>query len=184
MPRKQLILSRELPYHCVNRVQNKQFYPKKYFEKIWLIYQTALSSVSSRHEVKVHLFLLMRNHYHLLMTTPMGNLAEIMREFQSEVSLKVRTLTGREEYKFSSRYKWSLINEPRFFAQTYKYIVQNPVEAKICQQVEQYKYSSFSFQLGHSSSTFSTPIFERQNEAIWELLSDDLIERKAWANSV
>lgn len=184
MARRIYIKSSTHPYHCYNRVQNKLFYPKTHMPTIWKIYQEALLKSTIVYGARIHLFLLMSNHYHLLVSTPDENLSDIMMTFQSEVSLAIRELTDNEQYKFSSRYKRNLILSNRYFAQAYKYITQNPIEEHLCKNVEEYPYSSLSFQMGNEKASFEVPIFERQNEEIWSLVSDCMEERLIWLNSV
>jgi putative transposase len=184
MPRKNLEISTEFPYHCVNRLQNKIFYPPEKMNEIWNIYQQALHRVSIIYCARVHLFILMSNHFHLLLSTPEGNISQIMQDFQSHVSIEVRSLLRREEYKFSSRYKWKITKTPRNFAQVYKYILNNPIEAKIVEQTEQYQYSSFSFQCNASQTSFEAPIFEFNYHELWQYIDEDIIERRQWLQSI
>jgi len=166
--------------HC------KAFYPQDKILDIWNLYQEELLNVSILYNAKVHLFLLMSNHYHLLISTPDKNLPEIMRSFQSSVCIGVEKLLNNWKHKFAVRYKWKLIGDSRQFAQTYKYIVQNPLEAKMVKNIEDYSLSTFSFQNGNFEKKLNLkiPIHESTNHDFYAELPEDLDERRDLLNGI
>jgi REP element-mobilizing transposase RayT len=90
----------------------------------------------------VHSFVLMGNHFHLLCHTPKANLDLIMQRFLRTTSVKVNVKSISINHLWGGRYKWSLIDSQAHYFQVYRYILQNPVRAKICRRVEEYPYST------------------------------------------
>jgi len=87
----------------------------------------------------------MDNHYHLIIFThedfPLG---VIMQYLQMSVSRSINCLTNRTNHVFGGPYKGSLIKSPQHFADVYKYVYRNPVEANIVSKVEDYVFSSLT----------------------------------------
>ena len=123
-------------------------------------------------KVEVHSFVLMSNHYHMVVRTPDSNLDKFMNYFNRELSREITYRTGRINQKFGARYHSSIITDLSYYQSVYKYVYRNPVEAKACARVEDYKYSSLSFVLGREIYRF--PVFDTYFEHIedhWPTLS-------------
>lgn len=142
MPRKKLIYTHEFPYHIVARSNNKEWF---YIDKntLWKIFISNLNELSVRYSFQIHSFVLMDNHYHMLATTSSDyNLGFIMQRLQQSVSKTVNGLTGRTNHLFGGPYKASLITNSSYFMKCLSYVLQNPVQAGITKNIEQYHYSS------------------------------------------
>ncbi|MGE3973714.1 MAG: transposase [Bdellovibrionales bacterium] len=144
MPRKKLIYTHEFPYHVSARSNNKEwFYLPK--EKVWEIFITELNYISVKYKVLIHAFVLMDNHYHLLLTTyPNCDLGKVLCELQKSVSRKINFYAGRINHVFGGPTKPSLIVTPESYQRVLKYIYRNPVTANLTTHVEHYKYSSLN----------------------------------------
>jgi putative transposase len=149
MPRKNLIRDNIFPYHVINRTRNHEFYELS-LDQMWTIYVDLLRIATWAFGAKIHAFVLMSNHYHLLLSTPDLNLDHIMRYIQSEVSRSLFLLTNNKKNYFDTRYKWSIIKEKSYFYNVYRYIYQNPLRAGISQKVNAYPYSTFHGRAGYS----------------------------------
>lgn len=141
MARKSLERSDFYPYHVYNRTLEKDFYPINNFA-IWNKCSDLLSKLKTEYGAQIHCFVLMSNHYHLLVSTPRENLDKVMWYYQSCFANWMCHLTNRKIYSFQSRYKWSVIKCFNHYQSVYKYVVRNPVRAGICKNVEQYPFSS------------------------------------------
>lgn len=142
MPRKKLIYTDQYPYHIRARSNNREwFYIPK--EELWEIFILELNQVVKKYELKVHAFVLMDNHYHLLATTskkfPLG---QVMCELQKSVSRKVNERSGRTNHVFGGTYKASLITNEEYYYIVYKYIYRNPLTANLVGCALEYKYST------------------------------------------
>ena len=78
----------------------------------------------------VHAYILMSNHYHLLVETPAGNLVEGMRWLQSTFSNRFNRFRGEQGHVFQGRYK-ALLIEPDGLGPVAHYIHLNPVRARL-----------------------------------------------------
>lgn len=108
--------------------------------------------------IEIHAFVLMKNHYHLIVRTPNANLSHFMCYFNRELSKEINRTTGRINQTFGNRYYASLVKDPRYYLSLYKYVYRNPVEAGACEKVEQYMHSTLQHVLGNKKMEF--PVFD------------------------
>jgi putative transposase len=144
MPRKKLIRTNLHPYHVTIRLNNKEWFDIP-LKLAWEMCLCALKKAYDKHIVNIECFVLMSNHYHMLIWTPECNLDKFMFEFNSSLSKQIRNHTGRINRIFGDRYHWCLINDERYYLSVVKYIYQNPVKASICTRVKDYPYSTFYY---------------------------------------
>lgn len=103
-----------------------------------------LRELRKQYGCRIHSFVLMSNHYHLLISTPRSNIGEAMKYLHREVARKVNRAAGRTNHFFGGRYKWSLIDDENYYWNAVKYVFRNPLRAGLCEKVEAYPYSSLS----------------------------------------
>lgn len=144
MPRKILIRQNQFPYHVTTRTNNKDWFSIPQFA-VWDLCKEALIYAQSKAPAKVHCFLLMGNHYHLLLSTPNADLDTFMRYLNLKLSQLITKRSGVINQKFSNRYKWSIVEEESYLLNVYRYIYQNPIRAKITNDCHSYPYSSLHF---------------------------------------
>lgn len=143
MPRKKLIYSSDFPYHITNRSNNREFFLIP-MEPLWFIFLEKLTELKLQFSCEIHSFVLMSNHYHLILSTPRGNIGEAMKYFQREVARAANKHSDRINHFFGGRYKWTLIGHENYYWNSVKYVFRNPVRAKICTQVSDYPFSSLN----------------------------------------
>jgi len=117
-------------------------------EEVWDIFSIYLHFISHAYQVRIHSFVLMSNHFHMLISTPDANIDEAMNYFLREVSRSLGKASGRINQIFGGPYHWSLINNSIYYQHAYKYIYRNPVHAGLSRQVEEYKFSTLRGLLG------------------------------------
>ena len=107
----------------------------------------------------IHAFVLMSNHYHLLMETPEPNLVEGMRWFQSTYTQRFNAMFKRRGHLYQGRYKAIPVQtDPRhggleYFKKISTYIHLNPFRAQLCgegfsEPLQAYRWSSYPFYMG------------------------------------
>ncbi len=101
---------------------------------------------------KIHAYVLMPNHYHLLLETPEANLVLGMKWLQGTYTQRFNIRHGLSGHLFQGRYKTLVINgeERGYFLQVSNYIHLNPVRAGLVQAnqpVQSYFWSSFPLYL-------------------------------------
>jgi REP element-mobilizing transposase RayT len=180
MPRQNLIRSSVFPYHVVNRLNNREWFTLP-MEQVWRVFSGACWEISLLTDARIHAFVLMSNHYHLMLSTPGPDLGEVMQRFACSITRIYNLISGREGHLFNGRYRWSLIGTSRYYAHALKYVYRNPVKAGIVDQVEEYPFSTLYARLGQGPASF--PLFHPGEGAgdalIPELASDQL----GWLNS-
>jgi putative transposase len=157
MPRKNLIRCNNLPYHVTSRANNKEWFALP-MERMWTISQHCLKQANEIHKVEVLAFVLMSNHYHLLVRTPEANLDLFMYEFNKRIAQELKFSSSHINHILGSRYKWCLIHSQQYYLNCYRYIYQNPRRALIVQRCEDYPYSTLH-SLVHNKP-FSVPIHD------------------------
>lgn len=158
MPRKPLIRSKNLPYHVTARANNKEWFTLE-LPIIWKLAQESLKEAITIHHVEIISFVLMGNHYHMLILTPEGNLDLFIYEFNKRLALKIQSRSGQINRIFGGRYKWCLIESQKYLSNCYKYVYQNPVRAKIVNLCEDYPYSTL--RTLYKNESFSVPLHDR-----------------------
>jgi putative transposase len=144
MARLKLIRSPHLPYHIVTRCNNKEWFDLP-LHKVWQIALESLEYAYEKEKVDLISFVLMNNHYHMMLKTPEQNLDRFMYFFNKQLSLELRMATKRINKIFGGRYKWCLIRNLSYFSNCYRYVYQNPLRAKMVKSCESYPYSTLHY---------------------------------------
>ncbi|HVJ65003.1 MAG TPA: hypothetical protein VM901_07095 [Bdellovibrionota bacterium] len=92
----------------------------------------------------------MSNHYHLILSTPDGNIDAAMLYFHREISRALTRLSGNQDYRFQARYKWKLIENALQFENAYRYVARNPCTAGVVDSPTAYPFSTVSGEFGRS----------------------------------
>lgn len=112
MPRKPLERSNENYYHITARSNNREFFYLPMLN-VWDIMTEKLAKLQGQHRIKIAAFVLMNNHFHLLILTPNEDIDRIMYFFMKDVTLEIQKCTGRINKIFGGRYKGSMITNYR-----------------------------------------------------------------------
>jgi putative transposase len=141
MPRKKLIRSTIHPYHVTARCNNKEAFSAP-LDLVWQIILLELNVIVQKFGCKVHAFVLMPNHFHLLITTEVEDLGVVMQNFMISITKKINRVSMRTGRVFGARYHWSLIDNDHYYDCALKYVYRNPVKAGLTQLVEEYEFST------------------------------------------
>jgi putative transposase len=95
-----------------------------------------------------HAYCLMDNHYHLLIETPDGNLSQGMRQLNGIYTQKYNWMHQKTGHVFQGRYKAILVEKERYLLELCRYVVLNPVRAKMVAKPEEWKWSSYRYTAG------------------------------------
>src|SRR5579859_3715129 len=91
-----------------------------------------LKRVCERFDWRIWAYCLMDNHYHLLVETLEPTLSRGMREINGVYTQGFNRRHSRVGHVFQGRYKSLLIEKDAYLLELSRYIVLNPVKAKIC----------------------------------------------------
>ena len=102
-----------------------------------------LASVVERYNWIVHSYCLMDNHYHLMIETPDANLSIGMRYLNGVYTQKYNKTHKIVGHLFQGRFKSILVQKDAYLLELSRYIVLNPVRAKMVTLPEQWEWSSY-----------------------------------------
>jgi putative transposase len=88
-------------------------------------------------------WVLMTNHYHLLIQTPEANLSRGMQWLNGTYADWFNRRYKRSGHLFQGRFKSFIIETESYSAEVLRYVVLNPVRAKIVARPEEYRWSSY-----------------------------------------
>jgi putative transposase len=90
-----------------------------------------------------HAYCLMNNHYHLLIETPESNLSLGMRDLNGIYTQAYNKRHGTTGHVYEGRYKAFIIESEQYLLEVARYIVLNPVRAKMVQLPGEWRWSSY-----------------------------------------
>ncbi len=102
-----------------------------------------LEEVNERYHWLCHAYCLMSNHYHLVIETPDGNLSKGMRHLNGIYTMWFNRHHGSVGHVFQGRYKAIVIQRESYLLEVCRYVVLNPVRAKIVRIPERWRWSSY-----------------------------------------
>ena len=111
-----------------------------------------LDSATDRYGAVIHVYCLMKNHYHLLLETPRGNLSEIMRHINGAYTTYFNFKRDRAGHLLQGRYKAILIEADEYSEQLSRYIHLNPVRVKAVIKPQDYPWSSYPNYIGEKKA--------------------------------
>ncbi|HSY49510.1 MAG TPA: transposase [Thermoanaerobaculia bacterium] len=97
-------------------------------------------------------WVLMTNHFHLVVQTPEPNLSRGMHWLNSVYVGWFNRVHKRSGHLYQGRFKAFLIDEEAYFAEVLRYVVLNPVRAKMVEKPEDYRWSSYRATAGLESA--------------------------------
>jgi putative transposase len=103
------------------------------------IFEYLLAALSERYSIKIHAYVVMSNHYHLVVTDTKGRMPDFQRDLNSLLARAVNAFRGRWE-SFWDRDSYSaveLIEDGDCLAEM-AYTLANPVEAGLVKRVKQW----------------------------------------------
>ena len=129
MPRKVRIEFEGALYHIMCRGDRREEIFRD--EQDRELFLSTLGQACERCGFVVHSYVLMRNHYHLLLETPAGNLVAGMKWFQGTYTVRFNARHRLDGHLFAGRYKAVLVEreEPSYGRVVSDYIHLNPARA-------------------------------------------------------
>lgn len=121
-----------------------------------------LSETVEKYKLLVHAYVLMDNHYHLLLETPHGNLSEAMHYLNASYGNWFRFKYKIVGSIFQGRYKAILVEKDEYLKMLSAYIHLNPVRAGIVAEPSLYRYSSYAYY----GSKLKAPAFLRTEDLL------------------
>lgn len=150
MGRAKAILQSDYPYNISARCINRDWFNLP-MEKVWNIFCEELSDTVEKHNLKIHSFVLMTNHFHLIASTPDANISQCMHHFVGRSSRRLTRQGNRINETFAGRHYKCILHHHNYYLNAYKYNYRNPISAGICKRVQDYPFSTLPSVTGLSS---------------------------------
>ena len=146
MARQWRIQYPEAVYHVMSRGVNRA---KIFIAKDdYLRFIEYLEQATKKFNLNIFAFVLMGNHYHLLFSTPKGNLVKAMQWLQTSYSVYCNKKHRRSGHLFQGRYKAILVEDESYWTGLSYYIHLNPIRARMVTDLAKYQWSSYPAYLG------------------------------------
>ena len=143
MPRKPRFNLVGIPQHVIQRGNNRE--PCFYSEQDYRRYLDDLKKSAKKYDCRVHAYVLMTNHVHMLVT-PMKEhgISDMMQALGRRYVYYVNKIYRRTGTLWEGRYKSSLVDSDHYLLTCMRYIELNPVRANMVEHPGEYKWSSYS----------------------------------------
>lgn len=163
-----------IPQHIVQRGNNRL--PCFLDDGDRLRYLQLLREALLATGVRLHAYVLMDNHTHLLATPPTaGDIGQLMQRLGRQYVGLFNARHGRTGTLWEGRYKACLVDSDRYVLTCQRYIELNPVRARITDDPAAYRWSSCAAHLGQRAHSLLTP------HHAWLALDSDRHKRaSAW----
>ena len=128
-------------YHVLSRGNERRniFYNRGDYSRFLEI----LGCMVERFQIEVHGYVLMPNHFHLLVRTRQANLSRAVQWLGVSYSVWFNKKHDRCGHVFQGRFKSFVIENERYFAALILYVHGNPVRAKLVEELGEYRWSSY-----------------------------------------
>lgn len=166
------------PHHVIQRGNDRQqiFRDEKDRERLLSLFLEH----SQRLKVAVHAYVLMDNHFHLLLTPETSEgLPQMMQAVGRSYVRYYNTRHGRTGTLWEGRYRCSLIETEQYLLTCMAYIDLNPVRAGMVSEPAAHPWSSHRHLIGQRSDKLVTP-----HALFWSLGNTPFDRQAAYAQMV
>ena len=166
------------PHHVIQRGNDRQAIVRDDADRERLL--ALWQEHAQTFKVAVHAYVIMDNHFHLLVTpeTDTG-LPQMMQAVGRAYVRYFNDLHHRTGTLWEGRYKSTLIQTDRYLLACMAYIDLNPVRAHMVAQPEDYVWSSYGHYAGHRTDRLITP-----HALYWTLGNTPFAREAAYAELV
>ena len=142
MPRKPRFNLVGIPQHVIQRGNNRE--PCFYAEENYQRYLEDLEEAAKKNDCRIHAYVLMTNHVHILVTPMIEHgISQMMQALGRRYVRYINTTYNRTGTLWEGRYKSSLIDSDQYLLTCMRYIELNPVRANMVAHPGEYQWSSY-----------------------------------------
>jgi len=149
-------------YHILSRGnEQKDIF---YDDQDRLLFLKTIGEMSERFEIDVFAYVLMGNHYHLLLKTNRANLSKSMQWLGVTYTRRFNLRHFRSGHLFQGRFKSIIVQNDAYLMRLSCYIHRNPIRAGIVERLADYRWSSYkTYAYGGKAPEWliTKPIFSR-----------------------
>ena len=137
-------------YHVTSRGNDRQDIAIDEHDRSQFL--SLLTHVVDRYAWLCHAYCLMGNHYHLLIETPQPNLSLGMRQLNGRYTQAYNRRHERVGHLFQGRFIAILVEKEAHLLELSRYVVLNPVRAKLVSHPRQWAWSSYRATVGETKA--------------------------------
>ena len=158
MPRKARALPKSAMLHIIARGNNKIRLFRRYCD--FKLFKCILNKYCKKNSIQIHHYVLMGTHYHILVWVENTSiLATMMKAMHISYQYRYRKKYGYVGHLWHSRFKSIVITSEEHWIQCGRYIELNPVHAGICNDPNDYRWSSYKFYADDKKDNLMNPIY-------------------------
>lgn len=130
-------------YHAIQRgIERKDIFLSDKDKEKFLSY---LDLAYQAYGAIIHAYILMKNHYHIIIETPRANLSKVMHYLNTSYAAYFNTKYKRVGPLYQGRFKAILVKQDEYLHHLSRYIHLNPLRAGISKLPEEYRWSSYGY---------------------------------------
>src|SRR5262245_10943062 len=170
MARRPRVQFRGATYHVMSRGNRKRSIFRDDADR--RLFLRVLEKTAERYEIRCYEYSLMGNHYHLVLDTPRGNLADAMRQLNgvfTQATNRRHKLTG---HLFEGRYRSLVIEREGYLRRSCRYVALNAVRRGYVRGPAAWRWCSYRATAGLEPA----PQFLRIEWVTWAFDSATLTE--------
>lgn len=133
-------------HHVMNRAIDRR--PILHTDADCALFIDTLAQLPTRYGVRIHGYALMPNHFHLMVESTGGNLADAMRHLGSGFTLAYNRARAQDGPLFRGRYRNQLVESDEYWMNLLAYLHLNPVRAGLARVAEDCEWTSHNAYVG------------------------------------
>lgn len=137
-------------HHVINRGARKQ--AVFVHTGVCLLFLECLEETVQRYAIRVLAFALMPNHWHLLVESVHGNLAEAMQFLKGEFGRRLNSMNDWDGPIWSGRYFNKVVESEPYLKYLFYYLANNPVSAGLCRDFDDADWTSHAYHGGQAEA--------------------------------
>lgn len=142
MPRQCRLQAAGVTSHVVQRGNNRQVC--FFSDDDYLFFLDCLDRAAKRYRCDIHAYVLMTNHFHLLLTAELETgLSLFMKLLEQRYVQYVNRTYRRTGPLWDGRFRSSLVQSESYILACYRYIELNPVRAGMVKDPSEHRWSSY-----------------------------------------
>jgi len=163
------------PHHLIQKGNNSQ--PIFVSDSDRRVLLALWAEYANKFQVAIHAYVLMSNHFHLLVTpSSESGLPQMMQAVGRRYVRHFNDAHGRSGTLWEGRYRSTLIETERYLLTCMAYIDLNPVRAGLVNQAREYLWSSHGHHIGLRQDKLITP-----HALLWKLGNTPFAREAAYA---
>ena len=130
-------------YHITSRGNNKDYILSDPKHKAFLLKQ--IKEYNTKFDFELLAYVIMDNHYHLLIKINKTPISEIMFNINNVLSKYLVRELNRKGHVLEKRYTCKIVATDTYIVWLLRYIHRNPIRAHMCNDLDDYRWSSHYF---------------------------------------